>query len=58
MYMYYNVHVAIWYDLSYTGAQCNEEVRENVRWLRTPADRNATMPCPGANSNNNLTTGT
>ncbi|XP_074649069.1 adhesion G protein-coupled receptor L3-like [Tubulanus polymorphus] len=29
------------------GAQCNEEIRENVVWERTKADEVAMVPCPG-----------
>ncbi|XP_023931599.1 adhesion G protein-coupled receptor L2 [Lingula anatina] len=29
------------------GAQCNEEIVENIRWSRTPAGHNVSVPCPG-----------
>lgn len=29
------------------GAQCNQEIVENIRWSRTPADKNVSVPCPG-----------
>ncbi|XP_014771943.1 cadherin EGF LAG seven-pass G-type receptor 1 isoform X1 [Octopus bimaculoides] len=29
------------------GAQCNQEIVENIRWSRTPADNNVSVTCPG-----------
>ncbi|XP_064634672.1 adhesion G protein-coupled receptor L1-like [Lineus longissimus] len=34
------------------GAQCNEEIRENVRWTRTKAEVNISVPCPGRDIEN------
>ena len=30
----------------YPGAQCNEEIVENIRWTRTKATENISVPCP------------
>ena len=30
-----------------SGAQCNEEIIENIVWSRTPALNNISVPCPG-----------
>uniref|UniRef100_A0A0L8HIW8 Pentraxin (PTX) domain-containing protein n=1 Tax=Octopus bimaculoides TaxID=37653 RepID=A0A0L8HIW8_OCTBM len=29
------------------SAQCNQEIVENIRWSRTPADNNVSVTCPG-----------
>ncbi|XP_076456593.1 cadherin EGF LAG seven-pass G-type receptor 1-like [Babylonia areolata] len=29
------------------GAQCNEEINENIVWRRQPAAQNVSVPCPG-----------
>jgi len=28
------------------GAQCNEQIVENIRWTRTPAQQSISIPCP------------
>nr|KAG5692688.1 hypothetical protein BaRGS_028488 [Batillaria attramentaria] len=32
---------------SQIGAQCNEQIKENILWSRTPANQNVSVPCPG-----------
>lgn len=31
----------------FTGAQCNEEIVENIVWKRTPAVNTIAVQCPG-----------
>lgn len=33
-------------NVFHTGAQCNEQIVENIRWTRTPAKNTISVKCP------------